>query len=87
MWSRKHDGKSLMIFLHVVEVSGAVFISILAPLICLVLSEYRPNRFPPVMCTPSKTVYFYTTCLPLCAIEGSGSILLIILFWTLIKVS
>jgi len=85
IWSRKHDDKTIV--LHVVEVSGAVFISILAPVMYLAVSEYRPIRFPPVLCIPSKTAYFYTVCLPLCTIVGSGSVLLIIMFWTLIKVS
>ena len=87
IWSKKHDDKKMMVILHVVEISGAAFTSILAPVIYLAVSEYRPNRFPPTLCVPSKAVYFYTICLPLCAIIGSGSILLVILFWTLIKVS
>jgi len=64
-----------------------VFLSILAPVIYLAVSEYRVTRFPPVLCVPSRIVSFYTVCLPLCVTLGSGSILLIIMFYTLVKVS
>ena len=87
IWSKKHNDMEKSVVLHVMEVSGAVFISILAPVIYLAVSKYTVIRFPPVLCFPSRKVIFYTVCLPLCVILGSGSILFIIIFWTLVKVS
>ncbi|XP_065889434.1 uncharacterized protein [Dysidea avara] len=85
IWSKKHNDMEQSVVLHVMEVSGAVFISILAPVIYLAVSKYTVIRFPPVLCFPSRKVIFYTVCLPLCVILGSGSILFIIIFWTLVK--
>ena len=87
MWSRKLDRKQTKIFLHVVEVCGALFLTTLAPTLIVILSKYQFGRFPPVMCFASKEVTFYTTCLPLCIILAIGTILAVIMFWMLHKVS
>ena len=87
MWSRELDRKQTKIILHVVEVSGALFLSTLAPILYIIFLKYRFGRFPPVLCVPSKEVSFYAICLPLCIIMGTGVILTIIMFWMLHKVS
>ena len=87
MWSRKLDRKQTKIILHVVEVSGALFLSTLAPILNIIFLKYQFGRFPPLICVPSKEVSFYTICLPLCVIMGIGMILTIIMFWMLHKVS
>ena len=87
MWSKRHDDKEKSVVLHVLELSGAIFISIIAPVTYSVQSEYRLSRFPPIFCAPSRIFLFYTLCLPLCMICGGGSVLLIIVLWTLVKVS
>ena len=87
MWSRKLDRKQTKIILQVVEVAGALFVCSLAPILYVILSKYQFGRFPPLFCTPSKEVSFYTLCLPLCMILATGSILAVIMFWILHKVS
>ena len=87
IWSRKHNDKKTKFLFHVVEVTAAVFLSILSPVIFISVSEYKVLRSPPVLCLPSKDVYFFTTCVPLCIIVGTGSVIAIIIFWTLHKVS
>ena len=87
IWSKKHNDKEKSLVFHVLEVSVSVVISILAPVIYVAGSEYRVTHFPPVLCVPSRIFSFYTVCLPLCMTLGSGSILLVIMFYTLVKVS
>ena len=87
MWSRKLDRKQTKNILHVVEVAGAIFLCTLAPMFNVIFSKYQFGQFPPVICVPSKEVSFYTICLPLCIIIGTGVILAIIMFWMLYKVS
>ena len=87
IWSKKHDDKEKSVVLHVVELFGAILFSILAPVIYSAKSEYVVTRFPPIFCVSSRTVLYYTLCIPLCLICGAGSILLIIVLWTLVKVS
>lgn len=87
LWSRKLNRKQMKIILHVVEVAVTLFLCSLAPTLFVVLSEYKFGRFPPLLCSPSKEVSFYTICLPLCMIMGIGMNLTIIMFWILHKVS
>jgi len=87
MWSRKLDRRQTKIILHVTEVTGAFILCGLAPIIYVSVSEYSFGRFPPLICVPSKKVDFYTLCLPLCIMMGTGVILAIIMFWMLHKVS
>ena len=87
MWSRKLDRKQTKIILHIAEVCVALSLSTLAPILNVIFSKYRFGRFPPVMCFPSKDVSFYTVCLPLCIIMATGTILAVIMFWMLHKVS
>ena len=87
MWSRKLDRKQKKLILHIVEVAGALFLCSLAPVLTVILSEYQITWFPPLFCYPSKEVRFYTMCLPLCIIVGTGTVLTIIMFWILHKVS
>ena len=86
MWSRKLDRKQTKNILHVVEVVGAIFLCTLAPTLNVIFSKYQFGRFPPLICIPSKEVSFYTVCLPLCIVMGTGVILAIIMFWMLYKV-
>ena len=87
IWSRKLDRKQTKIILHVTEVTVAFILSGLAPIIYVSVSDYSFGRFPPIICVPSKEVNFYTICLPLCVLVGSGVILTIIMFWMLHKVT
>ena len=87
MWSRKLDRKQTKIILHVVEVAGAVCLGTLAPVLNVIHLKYQLVRFPPVLCFPSKEVGFYTVCLPLCIMMAIGTILAVIMFWILHKVS
>ena len=87
MWSRKLDRKQTKIILHVVEVTVAVILGTLAPTLNVILSKYQFGRFPAVICVPSKVVSFYTGCLPLCIMLAIGTILAVIMFWMLYKVS
>jgi len=79
--------KKTKILLHVTEITGAITLSGLAPVIYLSVSEYKFGRFPPVLCFPSKAVGFFTICVPLCITIASGMILALTTFWTLHKVS
>ena len=87
IWARKLDRKQIKFILHVVEVSGAVFLCTLAPTLHIIFSKYQFGRFPPILCIPSKEVSFYSVCLPMCVILGVGTILAILMFWMLYKVS
>ena len=87
IWSRKLDRKQTKMVLHVTEVTGAFVLCGLAPIIFLSVSHYSFALFPPIICFPSKEVNFYTMCLPLCIMIGTGVILAIIMFWVLHKVS
>ena len=87
IWSRKLDRKQTKIILHVTEVLGAFILCGLAPIVYVSVSEYSFGRFPPMLCVPSRTVTFYTMCLPMCVLLGSGVILAVIMFWMLHKVS
>ena len=87
IWSRKLDRKRTKMVLHVTEVTGAFVLCGLAPIIFVSVSKYSFVQFPPIICLPSKEVNFYTMCLPLCVMIGTGVILAIIMFWTLHKVS
>ena len=87
VWSRKLDRKQTKIILHVTEVTGAFILCGLAPIIFVSVSEYSFKRFPPMLCFPSRKVNFYTVCLPLCVMLGSGVILAILMFWNLHKVN
>ena len=87
LWSRKLDRKQTKIMLHITEVTGALFLCSLAPVLIVILSRYQITRFPPLFCNPSKEVRFYTMCLPLCIIMAIGMVLTIIMFWILHKVS
>ena len=87
MWARKLNRKKIKFILHGVEVSGAVFLCTLAPTFNIIFSKYQFGRIPPLLCIPSKEVSFYTVCLPLCVIMGIGTILAIVMFWILYKVS
>ena len=87
MWSRKLDRKRTKIILHVVEVGVALSLGTMAPILNVIFLKYQFGRFPPVFCIPSKEVSFYTACLPLCIILAIGTILAVIMFWMLHKVS
>ena len=88
VWSRKLDRKRTKNILHVVEVAVALFLCIVAPTFTIIFSKYQVVQFPPNICFPStKEVSFYTVCLPLCITTGIGTILVIITFWILNKVS
>ena len=87
MWSRNLDRKQTKIILHVVEIAGALCLGTLAPVVNIIYSKYQFGRFPPVLCLPSKEVSFYTVCLPLCIMMAIGTILAVIMFWILHKVS
>ena len=87
IWSRKLDRKQTKNILHVVEVTVAVILSTLAPTLNVILSEYQLGQFPSIICVPSKEVSFYTACLPLCVMLAIGTILAVIMFWILYKVS
>jgi len=86
LWARRLDFKRTKNILHVTEVVGAVFLSGLAPIIFVSVSEYNIARFPPLLCYPSRAVTIYTMCLPICITIGSGVIISIITFWILHKV-
>ena len=87
MWSRKLDRKQTKIILHVVEVGVALSLGTMAPILNVIFLKYQFGRFPPVLCIPSKEVSFYTVCLPLCIMLAIGTILAVIMFWMLHKVS
>jgi len=86
-WSRTLTVKRTKIILHVTEVGGAIFVSVLSPMIFVLTSEYNVFRFPPVLCVPSSKVYFYTVCLPMCIIIALGVILDVVMLWILREVS
>lgn len=87
IWSRKLNKKRTKIIMHVTEVTGATILCGITPVAFISTSEYNFQRFPPFICFPTKSVSFYSICLPLCVIVGTGVILAIIMFWTLHKVS
>ena len=73
--------------LHITEVAGAIIICGIKPVIFKLTSEYNFQNFPPFICFPTKSVGFYSMCLPLCLMVGTGVILAIIMFWMLHMVS
>ena len=87
IWSRKLDRKRTKIILHVTEVTGAFVLCGLTPIVFVSVSQYSFRQFPPVFCSPSREVDFYTVCLPLCVVVGTGVILAILMFWMLHKVN
>jgi len=89
IWARKLTEKRTKIILHIAEITGAAIICSLAPIIYISVSDskYRFRIFPPLLCFPSSEVYFYTICLPLCLVIGTGVILAIFMFRILHKVS
>ena len=87
IWYRNLDIKRTKLILHVTEVIGATILCSLPSIIYVSVSEYRIVRFPSLFCIPSKAVTFYTICLPLCVLLGSGVILMVIMFWMLHKVN
>ena len=87
IWSRKLDRKQTKLILHLTETVGAIILCSLPSIVYVSVSEYSFGRFPPMLCVPSGVVTFYTMCLPLCVLLGSGVILTVIMFWKLHKVS
>ena len=87
LWCRKLDEKQTKITVHVVEAVGAFILCGLPPVAYISASKYSFGRFPPLICVPSKDVYFYTVCVPMCILIGTGVILTVIMFWMLHKVS
>ena len=87
LWSRKLDVKQTKITLHVVEAVGAFILCGLPPIAYISTSKYSFGRFPPLLCVPSKDVFFYTVLVPMCIMMGTGVILTIIMFSMLHKVS
>ena len=73
--------------IHVTEVAGASILCGITPVFFISTSEYTIQQFPPFICFPSRSVSFYSICLPLCLIVGTGVILAIIMFWILHNVS
>ena len=73
--------------LHITEVTGATIICGITPVIFILTSKYNFQKFPPFICFPTKSVGFYSMCLPLCLMVGTGVILAIIMFWMLHMVS
>ena len=86
VWARKLDIKQTKIILHAVEVIGALVLCGVAPVAYISTSDYLMLRYPALLCLPSKEVNFYTLCMPLCVIVGTGVILAAIMFWILHKV-
>ena len=72
---------------HTVEVTGATIVCGITPAVFISTSEYNFLQFPPFICFPTKSVAFYSMCLPLCLMVGTGVILAIIMFWMLHMVS
>ena len=87
IWSRKFHNKRTNFIIHTAEVTGAIVLCGIAPAVFISTSEYNFQQFPPFICFPTKSVGFYTMCLPLCLMVGSGVILAIIMFWMLHMVS
>ena len=87
IWSRKLNNKNRKMAIHVAEVAGASILCGITPVMFISMSEYNIQQFPPFICFPSRSVSFYSICLPLCLIVGTGVILTIIMFWILHNVS
>ena len=87
IWYRNLDRKQTKLILHVTEAIGAIILCILPSMVYVSVSEYTFGRFPPLFCIPSQAVTFYTICLPMCVLLGSGVILMVIMFWMLHKVN
>ena len=87
IWSRKLNIKRRKNVLHVTEVTGATILCGVTPVIFISTSQYTFQQFPPFICFPTRSVSFYSMCLPLCIMVGTGVILTIIMFWILHEVS
>ena len=63
---------------HIVEVAVVLVVSILPGVITLSISEYHFDRFPPNICYPNISVFFYTFTMPLeiCATIGLAMLFL-----------
>ena len=73
--------------------SNYVFIGFFVPLPGVIIAltfkkhQYRIIRFPPDVCTTDNELWFFTTTLIFTVVIGIGICLLIIIFWTVNKVS
>ena len=81
--SRFLNEKKWKIRLHVLEMLGSVVLCSLAPTIFVIVSEYVPERFPPLFAVASREVIFYTIVLPLAIILAAG---INLTFYTLLSI-
>ena len=74
--------------LHITEVTGAVILSAIGPMVVFISgNEYNIATIPPIMCFPASThLSIYTMSMPLVMMFTIGVCIIIIMLWTLIKV-
>ena len=74
--------------LHITEVTGAIILSAIGPMAVFISgNEYNLITLPPIVCFPASIyLSIYTMFIPLVVMSTIGVCVIIILFWTLIKV-
>ena len=75
--------------LHITEVAGSLLISVLVPGILLLTNiDYNMAFYPPLLCLPGTQVsVFYSIAVPAVLFTVVGLSLIVIVTWTLLKVS
>lgn len=74
--------------LHVTEVTGAIMLSAIGPMVVLISNnKYNITSLPPLICFPASIhLSIYTIFIPLVIMFTTGVCITITILWTLIKV-
>ena len=75
--------------LHITEVTGAIVLSAMGPMAVFISgNKYNIITLPPIVCFPASIyLSIYTMFIPLVLMLTIGVCIIIIMLWTLIKVS
>ena len=69
-------------YIHVIMVVIALLLPLVPAIICGVIGGYTMTDFPPILCVGSDAdATFYSLVLPIIIILGTGTSLLVIMFW------
>ena len=69
-------------YIHVIMVVIALLLPLVPAIVCGVIGEYTMTDFPPILCVGSDAdATFYSLVLPIIIILGTGTSLLVIMFW------
>ena len=74
--------------LHITEVTGAIILSAIGPMVVFITgNEYNITTLPPMICFPASIyLSIYTLFIPLVMMSTIAVCVIIVVLWTLIKV-